>query len=78
MSELKDYELPLQFRQVSNAWAGRWNEYFQQARRTAEKNVALTVEQVVNEEEQQRFGLYHAQTGHDYFDTGVSRCRLWL
>ena len=52
MYDLKDYELPLQFRQVS-PWAGRWNEYFQQARRTAEQNVE-TVEQVVNEEEQQR------------------------
>ena len=50
MSELKDYELPLQFRQVS-PWAGRWNEYFQQARRKAEQNVK-TVEQAVNEEEQ--------------------------
>ena len=49
MSEKKDYELPLQFRQVS-PWAGRWNDYFRMAREQAEQNVE-TVERVVNEEE---------------------------
>ena len=44
MSEKKDYVLPPEFSSVS-PWAGRWDEYFQQKKQSAEQVMRMTKEQ---------------------------------
>lgn len=46
MSDLKDYELPAQFREVS-PWAGRWNEFFARQRQVMEQSVDFMVDDYV-------------------------------
>jgi hypothetical protein len=48
MSDIKkDYELPVQFQQVS-PWAGRWGEYFKMHRQQAEQ-IVDNIERAVHE-----------------------------